>query len=659
MRRDREASNGFRVHGIRLRRLRLHAEGRTYDVDFRGAGGVARPLSIIAGAFGTGKTTILEFVDYCLGASDHPRHPEIMPKVRAATLEVELSGSPFLIERAVGEPSTYAYVCRGHLDDAGTSSPERWPLRPAGSPASLSSLLLSHCKLEGVRLRDNLSGGQAVTDPLSFRDLMWLCFLPNERLDDRNLLFENAPMKNLKLRQVVDVVFDVHDDRAIELGRRVRAVEAELVAARDAYRMAQSIVAEVEPGTVPELEELERGAKAELSDSALATAALDARARADTTFAEDLRERHRAAATEARRAAALLRDRETQARRMTSLRATYADDVSKLVMLTEAGSLFPPMRLDLCPSCLSPVTPGERRCASCSADLPHQFAGADPAGPLDVSAELRSARARLTELTDYLDGLDQEIPRLRAAAERAQEIESRAAADVDAATAHAVTPYLAQRDTLARRREDATGALQRAVDGLRLLTGLQRRAAVLGGLQAQLTTLRDDLADAGRLAPAGERAVVVGRVSTRYRDILREWGFPKPDDAYVAEDLTPHARDKPYPATSSGERTLIALAWQLALFEIAWETRSSHPGFLLLDSPQKNLGQAAGGPDAGGAVIDRIYRHLERWLAGPGFGAQVVVADNAPPPTADSDVIVRFSRSADRPPYALIDDDVE
>jgi hypothetical protein len=38
-----------------------------------------------------------------------------------------------------------------------------------------------------------------------------------------------------------------------------------------------------------------------------------------------------------------------------------------------------------------------------------------------------------------------------------------------------------------------------------------------------------------------------------------------------------------------------------------------------------------------------------------------VVADNAPPPTAadDDDVIVRFSRRADRPPYALIDDDID
>ena len=103
--------------GIRLRLLRLHGPDRTYDVDFRGAGDFPRALSVIAGAFSTGKTTILDFVDYCLGASEHPRHPEIMPKIRSATLEVELSGAPYLIERAVGVPSTYAYVRPGRLDE--------------------------------------------------------------------------------------------------------------------------------------------------------------------------------------------------------------------------------------------------------------------------------------------------------------------------------------------------------------------------------------------------------------------------------------------------------------------------------------------------------------------------------------------------------------
>jgi len=618
---------GSRVHGIRVRRLRLHGEDRAYDVDFRGPDDSPRPLSVIAGAFSTGKTTILEFVDYCLGASDHPRHPEIMPKVRGATLEVDLSGSPYLIERTVGEPSTFAYICAGRLDEAGATPPQRRPLRPAGHPDSLSSLLLSHCKLEGVRLRDTLTNDESDTDPLSFRDLMWLCFLPNERLDDKNLLFENTPMKHLKLRQVVDVVFDVHDDHSVELGRRIRALEADLAATRIAHRVTEQIVDEQRLGGREDLEAMHRGAKTELSESAQAMADLDARARADTDFASELRERHRAAAHEARRAAALLHDRESQVQRMTSLRTTYADDVSKLTMLIEADRLFEPMRTS--------------------------------AGPLDVSAELRSARARLHELTEYLADLAREVPRLRPAVERAVEAEARCAADVDSVTAHAVTPYLAQRDALARRREDASAALQQATSGLRLIHSLERRAAEIDRQEALLATLREELSDAGAQSSQADRSVVVRRVSDRYREILTEWRYPKIADAYVADDLTPHMRGKPYAAASSGGRTLIALAWQLALFEIAWETRSSHPGFLLLDSPQKNLGQTAGRSAdlAGSATIDSIYRHLERWLAGKGTGAQIVVADNTPPPAAAADVIVRFSRRPDQPPYGLIDDE--
>lgn len=625
-----------RPHGIRLLRLRLHSADRTYDVDFRTAAGTPRPLSVIAGAFSTGKTTVLEFVDYCLGASDHPRHPEIMPKVRAATLEIELSGTPYLIERAVGEPSTFAYVRPGQLDSDSDQPgeplriPERRPLRPAGSPDSLSGLLLAHCKLDGVRLRDTPAQSDSDTDPLSFRDLMWLCFLPNERLDNKNLLFENHPMKHLRLQQVVDVVFGVHDDRSVDLGRRLRQVEAELAETRAEYAVASRIVHEQQVGTRIELESAHQRAKAELADTELAIAALDEQARATTGFAEDLRERHRTASLDARRAAAVLRDRETQLQRMGPLRAQYADDVSKLTMLVEAHRLFGPTA-----------------------------ATGTVGAPVDVAAELRAAKARLGELTGYVEELERDLPGLREKAERAQEAETSAAAEVDSATAHAVTPYLAQRDALARRREDAVAAIQRAVGGLRLVQSLERRADQVTRQESMARSLREELAaeTADRLRP--DRAGVIARISERYRRILADWRYPKLADAYLADDLTPYVRGNPYQAASAGGRTLIALAWQLAMFEVGWETGSSHPGFLMLDSPQKNLGRA-GEHDAEFAdsvTVADIYRHLHGWLTGPGAGAQIVVADNVPPEMAGPDVIVRFSRRPDQPPYGLIDDE--
>jgi hypothetical protein len=655
------------VYGVRVRRLRLHGGDRTYDVDFRGPQDSPRPLSVIAGAFSTGKTTILEFVDYCLGANDHPRHPEIMPKVRAAILEVELSGSPYLIERSVGDPSTFAYVRSGRLDEPGATPPVRCPLRPAGHPDSLSSMLLSHCKLEGVRLRDIPMQTDSDTDPLSFRDLMWLCYLPNERLDNKNLLFENSPMRQLKLRQVVDVVFDVHDDWSVELGRRIRAVETELATARTAYVVAQQIVDEQQLGDPEQLQVAQLRADAELADTERALANLDQQARAATGFAEELRERHRAAALDARRTAAARRDGEAQLQRMIPLRASYAADVSKLTMLAEARKLFDPLRVTTCPACLTPLrwspVVSEHRCTMCQAETgdqrPADGSTAEPEERLDVGAELRSAKARLVELTAYLAELEHSLPTLRGAAERARQAESLAATEVDIATAQSVTPYLAQRDALARRRENATAARQRAEGGLRLIQSLRRRADHIARQESVAASLREELADGARPRLRSDRSAVIRLISERYREILIAWRYPKLADAHLADDLTPYVRGKPYTAASSGGRTLIALAWQLALFEIAWETRSSHPGFLLLDSPQKNLGQT-GEPDtefADSVTIGRIYRHLYDWLAGRGAGAQIVVTDDAPPPETNADVILRFSGRPDQPPYGLIDDE--
>ncbi len=100
---------------------------------------------------------------------------------------------------------------------------------------------------------------------------------------------------------------------------------------------------------------------------------------------------------------------------------------------------------------------------------------------------------------------------------------------------------------------------------------------------------------------------MIQRVSDRYREILAGWRYPKLTDARLADDLTPFVRGQRYSAASSGGRTLISLAWQLAVFEVAWESGSSHPGFLLLDSPQKNLGHDE-------AVITRVYQHLDLFI---------------------------------------------
>lgn len=81
--------------GIRIRRLRLAGVSRNYDVDFTQDQRV-RDLSVVAGAFSSGKTAVLEFIAYGLGGKRHPRHPEVLRKVRSSNERI--ASKNFLFE---------------------------------------------------------------------------------------------------------------------------------------------------------------------------------------------------------------------------------------------------------------------------------------------------------------------------------------------------------------------------------------------------------------------------------------------------------------------------------------------------------------------------------------------------------------------------------
>ncbi|WP_225884566.1 hypothetical protein [Streptomyces sp. fd1-xmd] len=175
--------------------------------------------------------------------------------------------------------------------------------------------------------------------------------------------------------------------------------------------------------------------------------------------------------------------------------------------------------------------------------------------------------------------------------------------------------------------------------------------------ETQIARLREELDRLGDAAQ--DRDLVVGRISVRYSELLRQWRYPKLSQPMIDTNLVPYVRGDSYREASSGARTLLTLAWQLAVFEVAVESSAAHPGFLMIDSPQKNLGHG-GTRDAAIAdaiAIDDFYRHLTSWLAEQGSGAQVIIVDNSPPRLVEDNVVVRYSRSEERPPYGLIDDE--
>ena len=156
--------------------------------------------------------------------------------------------------------------------------------------------------------------------------------------------------------------------------------------------------------------------------------------------------------------------------------------------------MFDQLSVRVRPACLtdlpSPLELVDGRCGLCSHELPAAPTGkpadADESGSdiqrvptagLDlVRAELRATKRRYSELNAYWSRLDAGLSALAEASEAANAAETSAAA-VDRAVGGALTPYAAERKAVLVRRQAAIVLRDRALSGVRLLKGVERREA--------------------------------------------------------------------------------------------------------------------------------------------------------------------------------------
>lgn len=196
---------------------------------------------------------------------------------------------------------------------------------------------------------------------------------------------------------------------------------------------------------------------------------------------------------------------------------------------------------------------------------------------------------------------------------------------------------------------------------MKLHTGLEARQTVYVRAARHLESLRKQQRDA-KQRPDRDR--VISAISSRYRHILEVIQYPKVSESgtlppYIDANLVPYVRGQHFKEASSGGQVLVTLAWALAVFEVAYETGAAHPGILMIDTPQKNLGGQADDTEfADIHLVEALYEHVVGWLNAEGRGAQVIIVDNTPPANADEYVRLRYTRDPNKPPFGLIANEV-
>lgn len=666
-------------NALRIRELLLAGvpgTHSTYGLSFKDDSGEWRPLSIIAGPSQTGKTSVADFIRYCLGDDEHPQHPEILGAVRSALLEIELGDQVTTIERAAaGSASTFASVWQVPLDEIQSERDQRISTEPPSDPEGLSQFVLGGFGLDGVALPEAPTKEESSTHLLSIRDVFRVMFLPNERLDNKDLAYERSNfMVRQKFRQLIDVMFGVHDPDGAQLAASIKAATEAVNEAKRAEAALTQLANDDYPAGPTELQLILTQTETDIDAAIAEIADLDAQRRTNDGALAELRSRLDAAQEAATRANVRVRDRASLLSRLSALRAQYADDKKKLTFLTEVEKLFDPLNVVTCPACMSSLAAAPvlvaGRCSLCGSHVealdepPPEPAEGEGEGEVStrgnkmLEAELRAVSRRLIELNEYWERLDRDRTRLEQVRDGAERAAERAAEAINQ-VAQTPAPWLAARDDVSARLAESRLVAQEARAGLRVwqrVTDAQERRERLELTAKRLREQRQ--ASANR----PDRGAVVRALSERFAEILADFDYPKLSGAMIDDNLMPQVRGLNYSAASSGGLVLVSLAYHLAIWELAFERQAAAPGLLVIDSPQKNLGHAAdqGDPDfADTRLVENFYAHVRDWLSTDGVGAQLIVIDNSPPDSVAGSVVVHYTRDPDVPPYGLITDAVD
>ena len=405
--------------------------------------------------------------------------------------------------------------------------------------------------------------------------------------------------------------------------------------------------------------------------------AIDGNIAARGDFTAELRAAYSLSEKHAQRIQSELRDRDTLAARLEPLRAQYADEIRRLDLVAESQNLFDSLTVVTCPACQSKLASVpevvENTCSLCHSQLTADVS--DDASIPDLSTERRSLVRRLNQLLAFVQEVRTEADdlRRRLSAANAGVRESQLA--LDRASEDVISPFLAQRDEIQQSLGDTRVELKTMLRARRMLLQLQQKEVELVQTSTALKEARARKALYHNNATP--RDTILARIGERLFSVLQDFDYPKVDLVHIDRYLVPFVRGRRYDRVgSSGAMTLIALAWELALFELAFEQGAGHPGFVIIDSPQKNLVPGAVTPppqsqsisEDGGAelsqlittrsrnIVENIYRHVATWLL-KHPGAQVIFVDNQPPSIADQHTVVRYSQNPDDPPYGLIDNE--
>jgi len=593
-------------------------------------------LNILWGSSDTGKTFLVEAIDFMLGAGDPLKDIPERAGYDRVLLGLTIAGKEYTLHRSINGGAFRLFD--GLLQDIPEDPKAGTKLSAGNNAGNLKNL--PNWLLNGIECKNAeilYSAEKGTTKSLGFRALAHLCIIPYPRI--------TTPKSPILTGQWTERTREYAVFRFLLTGVDESAVipEGEIVFAPelppDRPTVSPDTLAEMIRDYEAELAKLTEnpdGIDAEETAIEEAIDKLQASIRNMEGRISQTSQQRKSVYDSYHRFGARVNEITELLERFKLLDAQYTNDIKRLVAIEESGQFFVLRDPMACPLC-GALPEGQHHDAACDGNV--------VAVTQAAKAEIAKIRVLQSELQGTVAALSKE--RTEGAAEqrtlagrwRQYEREIEQALSPDFASAREQHAALIERRANIRQAD----VLYKKIRSLR--RRLDEPTPVPKKVVAQEP---EETPEVQEYIPKS----ILGEFSKTVSAILTEWHFPDSTDVYFDElnrDVVIGSRLRG--SRGAGLCAITYSAFTLALFEFCRSRKMPHPGTVILDSPLIAYKEPKADDEgiAGTDLKRRFYEHLEVF-AGEN---QIFIVDNTEPPPAFIPKATHFTANPDIPRCGL------
>ncbi|WP_378954887.1 hypothetical protein [Pelosinus sp. sgz500959] len=565
---------------IFVNKLLLIGWNKNYEVPFH------KGVNIIYGDSDTGKSSILNLIDYLLGASKVYLYDELEACGRYALLEILLNARVYTIQRDIFKSSDYIKVYPCSIENKDEFFPlEYGPnYKKIGPAGYFSDFLLDALNIPKISVKKAPTKDDSDLARVSFRDIFKYCYMSQDDVGDKKLLDRENYSLATKNQQTFRFIHNILDtqiaDLEIEIQAKTRAKNDSL----NRYNTVTSFLREVRFDTSDDLDGKLSDLKMIISRLEIEEKRINSIMRSDNSYLNELRKQIILIHEEIQKTG----DEKVQLifniEQNICLKKEYQCDIEKIKAIVDVMQKLPQI-----PSAVAE----ESACPLCHSNIGlsslDQYFVSSEKENLDL--ELKSFSVRLKSLESLISEQRNELIRIDRRVAEFQEEERKLREILDIKTSEYVSPYLQERDLIVSQKSTLTEELHTIEYFKRIRRQLDEINNEVQIREKAIVKLKEKIDELKVIMPTSTQIVnSLADILSNFLDVVK---IRNRSGVSVSEKtFLPILRNRNYhELTSGGVRTIVSIGYYLSLLKNSLKDNTYLPSLVMIDSISKYLGK--------------------------------------------------------------------